>query len=229
MGIRVDFPIPFAGESGYTDFYVSANGTISFSNQTIGWKNTALPSATYQTLIAPYWDDLNPGQGGGVYGEVVGQAPNREVVIEWRDIPHYKSDSVPGTITFQVVLFEDRADILFNYKDVSFGSIAYDGGSSATIGIQIDTGTQAGYNIPLLVDQSAFLWKTHQNQAPVAEIQVTGDQKIGQPIQLDGGASQDPDGQLVSYSWRIVEGNPEAQISAPSVVYWFPATKTTCG
>jgi hypothetical protein len=85
-------------------------------------------------LIAPYWDDLDPGRnGGGVYYDVIGSAPHREFVIEWRNVGHFSGGN---TGSFQVVLFEDTSDILFNYQDVDFGN-ANSFGKSATVGVQV--------------------------------------------------------------------------------------------
>jgi hypothetical protein len=106
---------------------------------------------------------------------VTGQAPNRELVIEWRNVRHYscltsKKDQ-KAAATFQVVFFENRRDILFNYADVVFAttcSEAISQGASATVGIQMDyfMATQYSYNgkdgngAPrLLSNRTAILWK----------------------------------------------------------------------
>jgi len=52
---------------------------------------------------------------------VLGMALNRELVIEWRNIPH-NGDPIPTkTAKLQVVFFKANSKVLFNYADTSFG------------------------------------------------------------------------------------------------------------
>ena len=154
------FAIPFWGGS-FTSVYVGSNGVISFSNAFNPYTNNAIPTGSVQTLVAPFWDDLAPVTVGdhNVFWDVVGSAPNRELVIEWRDVAHF---GCSGTVKFQVVFFEDKSDILFNYYDVFFGSpcTSYDQGASATVGVQVSStsGRQFSYNTASLSDSSSILW-----------------------------------------------------------------------
>ena len=168
------FPIPFAGMSGLTSVKITMNGAISFTSTSISNTNTALPSASHQTLIAPFWDDLYPGPtaADNVYWGVLGTAPNREFVVEWRNVHNYQTrNATPAnTVNFQVVLFEDSEDILFNYKDVIVGSTTYDKGLSATVGVQNSTtdANQHSFNTASLADNTAYRWSwVTPSQAPV--------------------------------------------------------------
>ena len=49
-----------------------------------------------------------------VYWAVKGSAPDRELIVEWRDVEHF---NCVAPITFQAVFFEGSSNILFNYKD----------------------------------------------------------------------------------------------------------------
>jgi hypothetical protein len=89
------------------------------------------------TFIAVYWDDLNPSDGGAVYYEIIGTAPNRRLIVQWQDVPHYGSGGA-DTITVQAVLFEEYSNILLQYQDPSS-----EAGAEATVGIQNDTTTNA--------------------------------------------------------------------------------------
>jgi len=40
-------------------------------------------------MIAPFWDDLYPPGGGGIYYSLTGSAPNRVFTVEWRNIEHF--------------------------------------------------------------------------------------------------------------------------------------------
>ena len=163
------FSVQF-GSSSYSTVYVNANGLISFTNNTgLQYNNQQLPYSSFTTLVAPFWDDLYPGPGGtgstqNVFWEVVGAAPNRELVIEWRNVGHYScnSDST-ATVTFQVVLFESTNTVLFNYQDVIFGGncSGLDKGGSATVGVQVSTSdaTQIGFNSQILSDNLQVNWQ----------------------------------------------------------------------
>lgn len=133
--IEIPFPIYFGGsEQGFDLMNVGSNGALSFTDFKMIGPKEVLPSSEFISLVAPFLDDLDPSfGGGGIYYEAIGVAPNREFVVEWRDVTHL------GTLasgTFQAVFFENSSDILFNYLDTDFGSSAADYGSSATIGVQ---------------------------------------------------------------------------------------------
>lgn len=152
--IEVPFPVHFAGdESGFEVLNLSSNGVMSFTDYTeFSYDNSALPVAAIKSLIAPYWDDLNPeaiDSNGDIFVGTIGEAPNREFVIEYRNVAHYGSE---GEISFQVVFFENSSDILFNYQDTELGAEEFSHGGSATIGVQLgeDRFTQVGYDQGIL-------------------------------------------------------------------------------
>ncbi|WP_224245955.1 PKD domain-containing protein [Hyalangium gracile] len=169
------FPIPFAGATNLTSVRASMNGAITFDNVTsLAFDNAALPYATRSTLVAPFWDDLYPGPNtaSNVFWGVLGTAPNRELVVEWRNVHHRdtRTATPANTLTFQVVFFEGTEDVLFNYKDVLVGSATQDKGLSATVGVQ-NSSTQANqhsFKTASLADETAYLWRWFTpSQAPV--------------------------------------------------------------
>jgi hypothetical protein len=115
--------------------------------------------------VAPFWDDLFgvSGTAQNVFWDVTGTAPNRELVIEWRDVRQF-SCNTDGTVTvkFQVVFFEGSSDILFNYADVLFdGACAFaNQGAAATVGVQVgsNSANQYSFNSASLVNGTALLW-----------------------------------------------------------------------
>src|SRR5439155_1763231 len=118
------------------------------------------------TLVAPFWQDLYPvsGTDNNVFWGVIGTAPNRELVIEWRNVESYecRGDS-SATVKFQAVFREGSSDVLFNYANASFGGNCSDEdhGGRAEVGIQVAP-TQAttwGYEEPLLGDATGILWQ----------------------------------------------------------------------
>lgn len=154
------FPIRFNGNVvGYQKLYVSSNGTISFSDiSNPGFLNSALPTNTVQTLVAPLWDDLAPSSGvSDIFVETVGLSPNRKFVVEWRNM---RQLSTSGTATFQAVFFENSSDIRFNYLDTDFSNINFNFGKSATVGIQSagNIVTPYSFNAPLIPSLSSLLF-----------------------------------------------------------------------
>jgi subtilisin family serine protease len=141
------FPLQFGG-GNFSEMFVSSNGTISFTDAYAGYNNVLLtpggfPSYVQQptTLVAPFWMDLFPVKGTpeNVFWEVTGTTPNRQLVVEWRNVRSFlcRSDD-SATVTFEVVFREGSSDILFNYLDTIFGGgcANQDEGQTATIGVQ---------------------------------------------------------------------------------------------
>lgn len=159
------FPVQF-GTNSYSTIYVNANGLMSFTNNTgLQYNNQQLPYSSFTTLVAPFWDDLYPSGTNNVYWQVLGSAPNREVVIEWRNVRKYECQTDPtATVRFQVVFFESSNQVLFNYQDVDFGGgcTFADKGASATVGVQVSTSdaTQIGFNSQILNNTMAVQWST---------------------------------------------------------------------
>jgi uncharacterized repeat protein (TIGR01451 family) len=184
--ITSPFPIKF-GTASYSAIYVGANGAISFHQANFPFTNSALPNSSFTTLIAPFWDDLYPlaRSKNNVFWTVRGSAPNRELVIEWRNVWHFNClGDASGTVRFQVVFFERRTEVLFNYQDVSLGGecAAEDRGGSATIGIQTSEtdATQIGFNWPMLNDNLAIVWDT----ARMADLAIVKSAQLD-PIPVD--------------------------------------------
>jgi hypothetical protein len=125
------FPIPYyAGSS--TNLRVGNNGAILFGATTgdVGISNAAMASAP-DNFIAPFWDDIDD-ETGNVYWLVTGTAPNRKLVIEWYNRPHFNGI---GNATFEAVIFEN-GNILYQYLDTDFGDATLNTGLSASSGIR---------------------------------------------------------------------------------------------
>jgi hypothetical protein len=162
--IQVPFPIHFGGQT-FQKLYVGDNGLISFDHPFNVAPGLQLPYFEGGAFLAPFWDDLQPLYPGdrNVFWEVVGTAPNRELVIEWRNVVHYWYYD-DGSITFQVVLSESKDDVIFNYSDTAFGGMWYqwDNGAMATVGIQVsptEATTFSSYTASLSNGMS-LLWQT---------------------------------------------------------------------
>lgn len=103
--IEIGFPFTFYG-TAYSQVRVSSNGFITFDdNGTSGCcSGEPVPDASSpNNLIALYWTDLYPGDGGGIRTETLGEAPNREFVVEYNNVSTYDED---GSVTGQIILRE---------------------------------------------------------------------------------------------------------------------------
>ncbi len=189
--ITPSFPTPFGGGS-FNSLWVSANGTISIDSPFSDWYVQSLPVAGPSTLVAPFWTDFVESGAQNVFWAESGTAPNREVVIEWRDVYlfcpwaddngnclFYPDESV----RFQVVFFESKSDILFNYAHTTFGGISAfaDNGAISSVGVQVgpSSANQFSFYQPALADNMALLWSISGPQiysvAPASAIQGAPD------------------------------------------------------
>ena len=161
--ITSPFPIQFGGGS-YTNLEVDAGGNLSVVASG-GEYNQPIPDMYTATIIAPFWAPLyswGTGTDNNVFWEVTGAAPNRRLVIEWRDVSLCCDQSGLYTVKFQVVFAENQPEILFNYADTVFGGpySSDDDGATATVGIQLTptVATQYSYDTPSLASNTSLLW-----------------------------------------------------------------------
>ncbi|MFD3873397.1 S8 family serine peptidase [Streptomyces sp. NPDC058623] len=160
---RVDlpFPLPLYGKT-YAQAWIGTNGTVSFGGNHTGDINGDLPStATPNAALYPFWDDLvvgAAGSGSGVFTAVTGTAPHRSYVIEWREVSHWSAQS--EKFSFSAAIGEDGA-VTYSYKGT--GGTGIKGGSTATVGLENATGTDAfkySFNTPVITDGLSIGFRT---------------------------------------------------------------------
>jgi len=144
FGIELPFDFYFYG-GFYSLLGVSSNGTIQFIDSDMTVNNCCIPcnsTTAVQRFIAVYWDDLNPTPGGSdnVYYAIVGEEPNRILVVQWENVAHYNYYGSVDWVTCQAQLFEGSSDILLLYADPSS-----EGGSGGTVGIQSNRSVGLNY------------------------------------------------------------------------------------
>ncbi len=131
--IQIPFNFVF-GNASSDRLLVSNNGVVLFgvtsgfvspANGTLGPMD---PEGFYVL-----WDDYSDA-GGGVYWQVDGTAPNRRVIIQWHRM-RFTDTSVPGDVSFELILEETTNNIYYIYYDLDTGNANYDDGASATIGL----------------------------------------------------------------------------------------------
>ncbi len=157
--LSIGFPVTYFGQT-YTFAYVSSNGFLALGSNAgaTAHLNGPLPTtATPNGVVAPFWDDLNPGAGGGVYVGLTGAAPNRTLHVEWHNVPHF-TFSGSGTVTFELSL-KENGDVRFQYLDTDFGNATWNAGASATAGVERPDGVvgrQVSFNQPQLTSGRAM-------------------------------------------------------------------------
>ncbi|MFN6962129.1 MAG: M36 family metallopeptidase, partial [Pyrinomonadaceae bacterium] len=136
------YDVPVTSLSASTNGMITANGTAATT-----FTNTTLPASVGGTnpTIFPLWDDydMDPADvtGGGIYTNVIGSAPNRQLVIEWRAQHFAETTNGPITVNFATVLYEGTGN--FRNLYVQTGISPNQNGASATVGVQRQsTGTQ---------------------------------------------------------------------------------------
>ncbi len=188
--VTLPFTFNFFG-TDYAEVDVSSNGFLSFDidsecNDNYNWDDTPISESGNpiphtdvdcddesgwggNPLIAPWFDDLDPGECGNPYHDTFGSEPNRMFVVEFNDVCHNDCDDCePGEgITFETILFEGSNDIKVQYMDAFFGTGDSDiaeenNGGTATTGLNLDgtTGIPYSWADTVLTDGLAVLYTT---------------------------------------------------------------------
>jgi len=124
----------------YSQFYISSNGLVSFGSGSIDPSEDAIPTAgTPNNMIAAFWDDLVIDPSGNILYTTIGAAPNRKLIVEFRNMGFYTGPVYVGT--FYVILFETSNKIQIQYRIIILPSVPLPHGESATIGIENSDGT----------------------------------------------------------------------------------------
>jgi hypothetical protein len=138
ISISLPFPFTFYGQT-YNSAFLCTNGLLSFTSGSCPFTNSGIPNTgAPNAAIYPYWDDLFVDGLASVRSQLLGSAPNRSFVIEWRNVTYFGDSS--RRVDFEVILHEN------GQIETQYRNIADDGrerGNSATLGIENETGTVA--------------------------------------------------------------------------------------
>jgi uncharacterized delta-60 repeat protein len=131
VNIGLPFPYTFYDQT-FTSANVSPRGTLQFMSSHGSGSNVCLPTNTLNYAILSYWDDfqVSPLPVMGVFTDVIGTAPNRILVLEWR----VRNPTGPSSPDWELLLYEGEDRFDFIYRS------APGRGISATIGAQQATG-----------------------------------------------------------------------------------------
>ncbi len=156
--VDLPFPVPYYGVT-YDKATISTNGAVFFGVASNTGVNGAIPStAVPNGALYPFWDDLDVDTLSAIYTGVVGTAPHRSYVVEWRNVSHYTDENQRLSI---VAAIGEDGSVTYRYKDVS--GIGLEAGSSATIGLENATGTVGfaySFNTAAVTDGLALAFRT---------------------------------------------------------------------
>jgi hypothetical protein len=131
---NIGFNFTYFGNT-YTQFYVSSNGLVSFEAGYDDPLNVSIPDvALPNNFIAAFWDDLAIDPSGNILYTTIGAAPNRKLIVQFRNMGFYGGPVYMGT--FSVILYETSGSIQVQYRIIVLKSATRPHGESATIGIE---------------------------------------------------------------------------------------------
>lgn len=130
----------------YTTITASTDGWASFTQTTSSLTNNNLFSTTApNTVLAPYWDDLNTNAvgtnpAGSILYQTQGTPGSQTFTIQWTNVSSFFSatNGQPAGLNFQVILYEGSDMIEFRYGTVN--GVSVNTSESASIGIENQTG-----------------------------------------------------------------------------------------
>jgi len=181
--VQSPFPINLGGGS-FSTLYVNSNGTVSFTEAFDGYLPQPLPQQLpssgnlffgppFFSMVAPFWQDLYPipNTSQNVFWAVAGSAPNRQLVVEWRNVLSFDcSNDQTANVTFEAVFNENSSDVQFNYANAAFGGYCAneDHGAAASVGIQTSPGTGAQWSFLTqdIGDSTSILWQLPSGTTP---------------------------------------------------------------
>jgi len=157
--IPIGFAFPFY-DSVYTELYINSNGMIAFDEGISSRVNNSLPVTGMSSLIAMFWDDLDPRRGGNIYYYF--DAAEERFIVAFDQILLYSGTTGTGSLTFEAILYPDGV-VTLQYGYMDPGTLSLE---AATVGIQntnADDGLTVVYNAAymhsdLRIDINAEHW-----------------------------------------------------------------------
>lgn len=122
----------------YETFTVTEDGVLRLGPSTDG---IAIPPslASAEPRLIIFGADLSTGTNGKVHYKLIGTAPNRMLVVEWKSMNIiYSNSPAPGTSTFQIRLYEGSGKIEYVY---GYMNVESQGGQNSWSDIGFTNGT----------------------------------------------------------------------------------------
>lgn len=155
--VAVPFDLVFYGDV-YNSVSVAANGVVAFEEATkFSPTNLSIasPNADATRFLAVLWDDIDFLASSRIVHKVIGEEPNRKLVIAWLDVVHFDDPTAAGS-NFGVSFEEGTNLITAQYQNLAY--MPDDDG--ATIGAQESAteGTEYLFGTTLPPDDLAVLF-----------------------------------------------------------------------
>ncbi len=132
--IPLGFAFDYYG-APYSEIYISSNGFLTvLPGQSNGCcTGQPMPNPNNPNgVIAGWWEDLNLSQGGAVFYQMLGAAPNRVFIVQFTAVPHYYNGN---EVSMQFKLYEGT-----NVIEVHYQAAPSDGGTHSA-GVENADGT----------------------------------------------------------------------------------------
>ncbi|MGE5439580.1 MAG: hypothetical protein ACM3UR_06970, partial [Bacteroidota bacterium] len=100
----IGFTFKYAG-TDYTQFQVSTNGFLRFGTGLASANAADALDGVLRQVAAPLWNDLAVGATTDISYLIEGNAPNRTLTVEWKNVKWSKS-AASNNSEFQVKLYE---------------------------------------------------------------------------------------------------------------------------
>jgi uncharacterized protein (TIGR02145 family) len=155
----------------YSQFYIGSNGWVGFSaGQSNSFVAQEIPSTNSNVpkncIMAP-WQDWHPGIGTGskIFYKTTGVAPERKLIVYWKNCPMYGCNTQLGT--FQIVLCESGSEVYNHIEQKPVCNNSYSQ-NFATQGVHDATGTIAFTAIDhnTLVNRNRTSWYVDEGETP---------------------------------------------------------------
>lgn len=133
----IGFSFDYYGSS-YTNVEISSNGFITFTptGDAECCSGESIPDASSpNNIIAGWWEDLDPGEGGIIRTATVGAPGDREFIVGFYDV---RDNDDPDNVvnTFEIILHEATGDIELAIEDIQFDDV-----DDKVVGIENADGT----------------------------------------------------------------------------------------
>ena len=136
------FPVKLYGESTTTP-WISSNGFLTFGPEGATSPDaTAIPAeaedGTPNAALYPFWHDWVVDSSAAIATRTSGTAPNRQWVVEWRNVASYGDDEVRTSFE---ILFGEDGTVTFAYAGIDDNPV--ERGAEGTVGVENPGGTTA--------------------------------------------------------------------------------------
>lgn len=125
----------------YSSCSVSSNGFITFGATAPTFYYTPISgTSTYAGALSAYGYDLQNNTSGQIRWEVLGSAPNRTIVVQWKDVKRYGTSYTGDHFNFQIRMNETS-----NTIDIFYGTCTATSTTSATTQVGMRGSSNSDY------------------------------------------------------------------------------------